>query len=152
VTISYQAMQAPVTTLTVDPTDLRRNEERGQPMTMSQAEERTPPVGFKAKVRQVGPGLLAAAAGVGSGDLVATMVAGSEYGFTLLWAAVLGAGLKLALAEGVGRWHLASGSTLLDGWRRLGYWATVFFGVYIVIWGFIYGATAMAGWTSATGR
>jgi Mn2+/Fe2+ NRAMP family transporter len=144
VTISYQAMQPRITTLTVDATDLRHNEERGQPMTTSQAEERTPPVGFKAKVRQVGPGLLAAAAGVGSGDLVATMVAGSEYGFTLLWAAVLGAGLKLALAEGVGRWHLASGSTLLDGWRRLGYWATVFFGVYIVIWGFIYGATAMS--------
>jgi hypothetical protein len=34
--------------------------------------------------------------------------------------------------------------TLLDGWRRLGRWATVFFGVYIVIWGFVYGATAMS--------
>ncbi|OLT21618.1 iron transporter [Pseudonocardia sp. CNS-139] len=104
----------------------------------------TPPVGLRARLRQVGPGLLAAAAGVGSGDLVATMVAGSEYGLTLLWAAVLGAILKLALAEGVGRWHLASGATLLDGWRRLGHWATVFFGIYIVIWGFVYGATAMS--------
>jgi Mn2+/Fe2+ NRAMP family transporter len=113
-------------------------------MTMSRAEEATPPVGLRARLKQVGPGLLAAAAGVGSGDLVATMVAGSQYGYALLWAAVLGAALKLALAEGVGRWHLASGSTLLDGWRRLGYWATVFFGVYIVIWGFIYGATAMS--------
>ena len=113
-------------------------------MTMSRAEEATPPVGLGARLKQVGPGLLAAAAGVGSGDLVATMVAGSQYGYALLWAAVVGAALKLALAEGVGRWHLASGSTLLDGWRRLGYWATVFFGVYIVIWGFIYGATAMS--------
>ena len=33
---------------------------------------------------------------------------------------------------------------MLDGWRRLGYWATVFFGIYIVIWGFVYGATAMS--------
>ncbi|MGH3587427.1 MAG: Nramp family divalent metal transporter [Pseudonocardia sp.] len=104
----------------------------------------SPPTGFGAKVRQVGPGLLAAAAGVGSGDLVATMVAGARYGTALLWAAVLGAILKLALAEGVGRWNLASGTTLLDGWRRLGYWATVFFGGYIVIWGFVYGATAMS--------
>ena len=103
-----------------------------------------PPIGFGAKIRQVGPGLLAAAAGVGAGDLVATMVAGARFGTVLLWAAVLGAVLKLALAEGVGRWHLASGSTLLDGWRRLGRWATVFFGVYIVIWGFVYGATAMS--------
>jgi Mn2+/Fe2+ NRAMP family transporter len=104
----------------------------------------SPPTGFTAKVKQVGPGLLVAAAGVGAGDLVATMVAGSRFGTVLLWAAVLGAVLKLALAEGVGRWHLASGATLLDGWRRLGYWATAFFGVYIVIWGFVYGATAMS--------
>jgi Mn2+/Fe2+ NRAMP family transporter len=107
------------------------------------ATTKTPPTGV-GRLKQVGPGLLAAATGVGAGDLVATMVAGAQYGMLLLWAAVLGAVLKLALAEGVGRWHLASGSTLLDGWRRLGYWATVFFGVYIVIWGFVYGATAMS--------
>ncbi|HEX2132841.1 MAG TPA: Nramp family divalent metal transporter, partial [Actinophytocola sp.] len=104
----------------------------------------SPPTGFGAKLKQVGPGLLAAAAGVGAGDLVATMVAGAQFGTVLLWAAVLGAVLKLALAEGVGRWHLAAQATLLDGWRRLGYWATGLFGVYIVIWGFVYGATAMS--------
>jgi Mn2+/Fe2+ NRAMP family transporter len=72
------------------------------------------------------------------------MVAGSRYGMALLWAAVLGTLLKIALAEGVGRWSLGSGATMLDGWRRLGYWATVFFGAYILIWGFVYGATAMS--------
>jgi len=113
-------------------------------MTTSASKELIPPVGIGAKVKQIGPGLLAAATGVGAGDLVATMVAGAEFGTVLLWAAVLGTVLKLALAEGVGRWHLASSSTLLDGWRRLGYWATVFFGVYIVVWGFVYGATAMS--------
>ncbi|MFC7614096.1 Nramp family divalent metal transporter [Actinokineospora soli] len=76
--------------------------------------------------------------------MVATMVAGAQYGTALLWAAVLGTVLKLGLGEGVGRWHLASGTTLLDGWRRLGRWATGFFGVYIVVWGFVYGATAMS--------
>jgi Mn2+/Fe2+ NRAMP family transporter len=122
-----------------------RDEER-EPMATptTTTTEQAPPVGFGAKVKQIGPGLLAAATGVGAGDLVATMVAGARFGTILLWAAVLGAILKLALAEGVGRWHLASSSTLLDGWRRLGYWATVFFGVYIVIWGFVYGATAMS--------
>jgi Mn2+/Fe2+ NRAMP family transporter len=113
-------------------------------MTTSATIEQAPPTGWRAKIRQIGPGLLAAATGVGAGDLVATMVAGARFGTVLLWAAVLGTVLKLALAEGVGRWHLASGSTLLDGWRRLGYWATVFFGLYIVVWGFVYGATAMS--------
>lgn len=102
------------------------------------------PSDFRGRLRQVGPGLIAAATGVGAGDLVATMIAGARFGTVLLWAAILGAVLKLVLAEATGRWHLASGMTLLDGWRRLGYWATGFFGVYIVIWGFVYGATAMS--------
>lgn len=106
--------------------------------------ELLPPRTLRGRVRQIGPGLLAAATGVGAGDLVATMVAGARFGTVLLWAAVLGTVLKLALGEGVGRWHLASGSTLMDGWRRLGRWATTFFGAYIVLWGFVYGATAMS--------
>jgi Mn2+/Fe2+ NRAMP family transporter len=102
-----------------------------------------PPRGA-ARLRSVGPGLLAAATGVGAGDLVATMVAGASFGTVLLWAAIVGTAVKLALGEATGRWHLGSGATLLDGWRRLGRWATGFFGVYIVVWGFVYGATAMS--------
>ncbi|MDQ4117695.1 MAG: Nramp family divalent metal transporter [Actinomycetota bacterium] len=112
-------------------------------MTTSEHAGLEPPRGGE-KIRAIGPGLLAAATGVGAGDLVATMVAGASFGTVLLWAAVVGTAVKLALGEGVGRWHLASGATMLDGWRWLGYWATVFFGVYIVIWGFVYGATAMS--------
>lgn len=92
----------------------------------------------------IGPGLVAAATGVGAGDLVATLVAGSLYGYQLIWAAVLGCLLKIILVEGVGRWTLASGQTLFHGWRSLGRWASVYFGIYIVLWGFVYGATAMS--------
>ena len=49
--------------------------------------------------------------------LVATMVAGSRFGYTLLWAVLVGTIFKLALAEAVGRWHLTSGRTILSGWR-----------------------------------
>ena len=91
----------------------------------------------------VGPGIVVTATGVGAGDLVATLVAGSEYGYTLLWAVVLGVVVKVALAEATGRWHLATGSTIFAGWRSLGPWTTVYFVVYVVIWGFVYGATAM---------
>ncbi|GAB3104238.1 divalent metal cation transporter [Aestuariicella hydrocarbonica] len=92
----------------------------------------------------IGPGLVAAATGVGAGDLVATLVAGSLYGYQLIWAAVLGCLLKIILVEGVGRWTLASGHTIFHGWRSLGRWASVYFGIYIVLWGFVYGATAMS--------
>ncbi|GAA1196335.1 Nramp family divalent metal transporter [Prauserella alba] len=102
------------------------------------------PVGLKAKVRQIGPGIMAAATGVGAGDLVATMVAGSRYGYTLLWAVIVGTIFKIALAEAVGRWHLTSGRTMLSGWRTLGRWVLVYFGAYALVWGFVYGATAMS--------
>lgn len=98
----------------------------------------------KASWKLIGPGIVVAATGVGAGDLVATLLAGSRFGHTLLWAAVIGCLVKISLAEATGRWHLATGRTLLDGWRGLGAWTTVYFAVYVVVWGFVYGATAMS--------
>ncbi|GAB3519158.1 Nramp family divalent metal transporter [Arthrobacter monumenti] len=95
------------------------------------------------KWRIVGPGLVAAATGVGAGDLVATLLAGSLYGYVLLWAAVLGCIFKIVLVEGTGRWYLATGKTIFQGWRSLGIWTSWYFGIYVILWGFVYGATAM---------
>ncbi|MFD3514157.1 Nramp family divalent metal transporter [Streptomyces sp. NPDC058657] len=94
--------------------------------------------------KYIGPGIVVAATGVGAGDLVATLIAGSKFGYTLMWAAVIGCVVKIALAEATGRWHLATGRTLFEGWRSLGQWTTWYFAVYVVIWGFVYGATAMS--------
>lgn len=98
----------------------------------------------KSSWKYIGPGIVVAATGVGAGDLVATLMAGSKFGYTLLWAAVIGCVVKIALAEATGRWHLATGRTIFEGWRSLGRWTTWYFAVYIVIWGFVYGATAMS--------
>lgn len=99
----------------------------------------------KPRWRIVGPGLVVAATGIGAGDLVATMVAGSNYGYALLWAVILGVVIKIVLVEGAGRWSLATGRTIFDGWQSLGLWAVVYFGIYVVVWGFSYGAAAMSG-------
>ena len=93
----------------------------------------------------IGPGLVVAATGVGAADLVATLIAGSKYGYALLWAAVLGCLMKIVLVEGAGRYSLATGQTIYEGWSSLGRWTHWYFGPYIVIWGFVYGAAAMAG-------
>ncbi|MET9428861.1 Nramp family divalent metal transporter [Streptomyces sp. NPDC003036] len=98
----------------------------------------------KATWRSIGPGIVVAATGVGAGDLIATLIAGSKFGYTLLWAAVIGCLVKISLAEAAGRWHLATGRTLFDGWRSLGAWTTVYFVGYVAIWGFVYGAAAMS--------
>ena len=95
--------------------------------------------------RLIGPGLVVAATGVGAADLVATLVAGSKYGYALLWCAVLGCLLKIVLVEGAGRFSLATGRTIYEGWASLGRWTYFYFGPYIVIWGIVYGAAAMSG-------
>jgi Mn2+/Fe2+ NRAMP family transporter len=97
------------------------------------------------KWRLLGPGLVVAATGVGAADLVATLVAGSQYGYALLWCAVVGCVMKIVLVEGAGRFSLASGRTIFEGWTSLGRWTHFYFGPYIVIWGVVYGAAAMAG-------
>ncbi|MGI6879351.1 Nramp family divalent metal transporter [Microbacterium sp. gxy059] len=96
------------------------------------------------KWKVVGPGLVVAATGVGSADMVATLVAGSNYGYMLLWAVVLGVLLKIVLVEGAGRYTVVTGRTIFEGWRTLGRWPAWYFGPYIVIWGFVYAASAMS--------
>src|SRR3546814_10553455 len=67
-----------------------------------------PPTGL-ARWKLVGPGIVVAATGVGAGDLVATLIVGARFGYALLWAAVIGCIVKIALAEATGRYHLATG-------------------------------------------
>ena len=89
-------------------------------------------------LRTIGPGLAIAATGVGAGDLLAAMLAGAGFGTTLVWVIVVGAALKFGLNEGVARWQLATGTTLLEGWcRYLGWPMKAYFLVYLVLWSFI---------------
>ena len=53
----------------------------------------------------------------------------------LLWAIVVGAFFKYVLNEGIARWQLATGSTVLEGWaEHLPPWVKFSFGVYLVVW------------------
>ncbi len=89
-------------------------------------------------LRAIGPGVVIAATGVGAGDLLAAMLAGSDFKTALVWVVVVGAALKLGLNEGVARWQLATGTTLLEGWcRHLGRPFQLYFLVYLVLWSFI---------------
>jgi len=83
----------------------------------------------------MGPGMLIAATGVGAGDLAAAGFAGSKLGLAVLWAVLLGAILKFVLTEGLARWQLATGSTLIEGAiDRLGLWIGILFAVYFIPW------------------
>jgi Mn2+/Fe2+ NRAMP family transporter len=92
------------------------------------------------RLRIIGPGLVLAATTVGIGDFISNAVAGERYGMTFAWAIVLAVVLKYFLTEGLGRWHLASGQTIIYGWNSLGRGMTAFVAVYLVIWAFFFGA------------
>lgn len=94
----------------------------------------------KSKFSVIGPGIVLAATGVGAGDLVLATVTGADFGISLAWAVIIGALLKFFLTEGVGRWTLATGKTILEGWQLLGRWAMAYFFVYVTLFGLIYGA------------
>lgn len=100
----------------------------------------------------IGPGVLVAATGVGAGDLSTAGLAGARFGVALAWAVVLGAVLKWAVTEGLARYQLATGETMLAGaFDRLGAWAAWVFLVYLAAWTLFVGAALMSACGSAAG-
>lgn len=102
-----------------------------------------PPAGLSWMAR-FGPGMLVAATGVGAGDLLTASLGGSAVGMTILWAAVVGAVLKGFLNEGIARWQLATGTTVLEGWARFGAWLRYGFLLYLLGWSFFTGGALIS--------
>lgn len=95
-----------------------------------------------ASLRLLAPGILVAATGVGAGDLLSASLAGAEVGTVIVWGALVGAVLKWTLNEGIARWQLATGTTLLDGWvTRFGPLLSWTFLVYLILWSYLVGGT-----------
>jgi Mn2+/Fe2+ NRAMP family transporter len=85
-------------------------------------------------------GFVVAATGVGAGDVITGSLAGSKVGVVLVWAALGGAAVKFVLNEGIARWQMASGTTILEGWiGRLGRWTQWLFLVYFLLWSYSVG-------------
>jgi Mn2+/Fe2+ NRAMP family transporter len=100
---------------------------------------------LKQALRNIGPGLVVAATGLGAGDIVAAAVAGAQYGTTLVWVVLAGGLLKFCLNEGIGRWQLVTGTTLLEGWiTYLPKFVTGYFFLYLLLWSFMVSAAMMA--------
>ncbi|MBK1786000.1 Nramp family divalent metal transporter [Prauserella cavernicola] len=114
--------------------------------TPTEADERPPPQGWR-RLRMVGPGLVMAATGIGAGDMVNGLNAGTNYGVLLLWAILLGSVLKYPLSEGIGRFYMATRKTLVAAWHDLSPVASGYFMVFFVLATFI----TSAGVTSAAG-
>src|SRR5688500_11162563 len=93
----------------------------------------------------LGPGLLVAATGVGVGDIAGAGFAGSHLGYAVLWAAVLGSFIKFVVNEGLTRWQLATGQTLLEGAvLRFGRPVQWLFLAYLLIWSWAVGSALIS--------
>ena len=81
------------------------------------------------------PGLLMAMTGVGVGDLATAGFTGAQLGTTVLWAVVLGGLFKFLLTEGIARWQLGSGQTIIQGCiERFPIAFFIFLLVYFIPW------------------
>ncbi|MCA9126432.1 MAG: Nramp family divalent metal transporter [Planctomycetales bacterium] len=99
----------------------------------------------KLSLGSIGPGVLVAATGVGAGDLATASFTGATLGTGILWAVLVGAALKYVLNEGLARWQLVTGSTLLEGTsRHLGQFALWLFVPYLIVWTFLVSMSLMS--------
>jgi Mn2+/Fe2+ NRAMP family transporter len=94
----------------------------------------------------IGPGILVAATGVGTADIATGAISGSKLGLGILWAVLVGAFLKFLLDEGLARWQLVTGETLLEGCvAKFGRPAQAIFLIYLLFWSFFVAAALMGG-------
>jgi Mn2+/Fe2+ NRAMP family transporter len=93
----------------------------------------------------VAPGILLAATGVGAGDLLTTAIAGSAVGLSILWAVPAGVMLKYVLTEGIARWQMGTGTSLLEGWgTTAGRGLQGIFLAYLLLWSFFVGGALIS--------
>ncbi|MBT8376577.1 MAG: Nramp family divalent metal transporter, partial [Bacteroidia bacterium] len=71
-------------------------------------------------LKKLGPGLLFAGAAIGVSHLVQSTRAGANFGFGLVWALLLVNLFKYPFFQYGPRYALATGESLLDGYKKLG--------------------------------
>ncbi|MGD8375431.1 MAG: Nramp family divalent metal transporter [Acidobacteriota bacterium] len=90
---------------------------------------------LRSRLGRLGPGVAIAATGVGAGDLIAASVGGVRFGTVLAWSVLLGAGIKFVLNEGIARWQLGQGVSLLRAVvDRFPPAMSVYLAIYFLVW------------------
>lgn len=85
----------------------------------------------KGKLKWIGPAIIWMISAIATGELIFTPRIASLYGYTVLWTMVLAIFLKTLLAREIGRYAVVTGTSILEGIKKLpgpGNW-----GVWIII-------------------
>lgn len=75
---------------------------------------------MKISFKRLGPGLLFAGAAIGVSHLVQSTRAGADFGYGLIWALILVHIFKYPFFQFAPRYALATGESLLDGYKKMG--------------------------------
>ncbi|MDA0348695.1 MAG: Nramp family divalent metal transporter [Verrucomicrobia bacterium] len=101
-------------------------------MSQSETVIREAPKKLGGILKELGPGLIIAGSVVGSGELIATTVAGAEAGFYLLWVILIGCFIKVFVQLEIGKFTILTGKTTLSSLGQLKGWKP--FGLHWIAW------------------
>lgn len=93
--------------------------------------------------KTLGPGILFASTAIGVSHLVQSTQAGANYGFSLLWAIIIANVLKYPFFEYGSRYANATGTSIIDGYKKLG--KPFIWGYFIITIGSMFFVSAAVG-------
>ena len=121
------------------------------PYALDPRDVRDPPKSLRGRFRFLGPGMITAAAVVGSGELIVATTLGAEVGFMLLWLVLASTFIKVWVQIELGRWSISTGKVSINGYNEVppkvgkrGWMA------WLVLLMFVYILTSQAGVISAS--
>jgi manganese transport protein len=90
----------------------------------------TQPAGDKVQTRTqwavqaAGPGIVFLLSSIGPSDLVSNSAAGANFGYALLWTLLVIAAARFVILEASARYVIATGESLLQGYRHAARWSS----------------------------
>jgi Mn2+/Fe2+ NRAMP family transporter len=88
------------------------------PYVLTREAVEAPPV-LSTALGRIGPGMVLAAAIVGSGELIATTTLGAQVGYAVLWIILVSCAIKPVVQAELGRYTIATGHTGLEGFNHM---------------------------------
>lgn len=79
----------------------------------------SPPETIGSRLKMIGPGIILAAAAIGSGELILTPRAGALFGLSIGWIILVSVIYKLFLTLGLARYTIATGEDIFVGFSHL---------------------------------
>lgn len=105
------------------------------------------PTSFLQYLRSFGPGIVIVLTWLGAGDVVDMGVAGSNYGYSLMWVLVAALMFRFVLVSLIARYQLCNqhGEGVLDGLTRLHRWYAPGLFLAVIVMGHVYGSYMTVG-------